>query len=488
MAGIGFELKKLFNEKGVMAKVRAWGCASVICTGPMLLGILLVFGLMLICEFTGIQRTDREYLVCTITTTLVGSMLVFGFFSMVVTRFLADMLYEKKMETIIPSFWGSSATMLVVGGAFYGTFLFFSGISTNERLLLFILFEELIVVWNAMNYLSAIRDYKSILTVFSSAVLLVFGLGYFLVGFWHLPVQALLVAVNLGYGWIMVWDIALLHRNFPQDRRFESSFRFLRWFDKFFSLGMTGFLMNVGLFAHMVIVWLGPTGVNVRGAFFAAPGYDVPAFIALLTTLVTSINFVVSVEVNFYPKYRTYFALFNASGSVQDIKQAEREMLTVLNTELKYTALLQLVSTVLSIAVLGEILKFLPLGFDDMMFGCLRTLCVGYGMYAVGNTVLLLLLYFTDYLGAVISAAVFSVSTILCTLLSLYTSEVYLGFGFLIGSAAFFAVTYWRLISYTRRLPYHILSKQPIVENEKFGLFSKLEHALAKKGSSLHGK
>ena len=31
------------------------------------------------------------------------------------------------------------------------------------------------------------------------------------------------------------------------------------------------------------------------------------------------------------------------------------------------------------------------------MHGYFRTLCVGYGLYAVGNTILMILLYFTDY-------------------------------------------------------------------------------------------
>ena len=38
MAGIGFELKKLFNRRGLFATFRAYGYAGVVCTGPMLLG------------------------------------------------------------------------------------------------------------------------------------------------------------------------------------------------------------------------------------------------------------------------------------------------------------------------------------------------------------------------------------------------------------------------------------------------------------------
>ena len=44
MAGIGFELKKLFHRRGLMAMLRAYGYAGVICAGPMLLGEQLVAG------------------------------------------------------------------------------------------------------------------------------------------------------------------------------------------------------------------------------------------------------------------------------------------------------------------------------------------------------------------------------------------------------------------------------------------------------------
>lgn len=41
MAGIGFELKRLFRRKGLFATMRAYGYAGIVCTGPMLLGVLL---------------------------------------------------------------------------------------------------------------------------------------------------------------------------------------------------------------------------------------------------------------------------------------------------------------------------------------------------------------------------------------------------------------------------------------------------------------
>ena len=37
MAGIGFELKKLFKKSGLAATARAYGYAGIICAGPMIL-------------------------------------------------------------------------------------------------------------------------------------------------------------------------------------------------------------------------------------------------------------------------------------------------------------------------------------------------------------------------------------------------------------------------------------------------------------------
>jgi len=90
--------------------------------------------------------------------------------------------------------------------------------------------------------------------------------------------------------------------------------------------------------------------------------------------------------VNFYPKYRNYYSLFNDRGEIKDILQAGNEMKEVLNMELKYTALKQLLTTALALSVGQLLLTYLPLGFNDLMEGYFRTLCVGYGLYLFFET------------------------------------------------------------------------------------------------------
>ncbi|MEG2595611.1 MAG: exopolysaccharide Pel transporter PelG, partial [Ruthenibacterium sp.] len=62
MAGIGFELKKLFRRKGFFAGAYAYGYASVICCGPMILGIILLIGISFLAKISGASMHERELL------------------------------------------------------------------------------------------------------------------------------------------------------------------------------------------------------------------------------------------------------------------------------------------------------------------------------------------------------------------------------------------------------------------------------------------
>ncbi len=472
MAGIGFELKKLFRKQGFFASVRAYGYTAVITTGPMLLGVVLLLGLKQICDFAGVSTFDRELLNSMVTYTLLASLTVTSYFSLIVTRFIADMLFEERNEEVLPSFWGSSVQMMVVGGTLWLIFLIFSGATFFQGVLMYILFQELVIVWHAMSYLTAIKDYRNMFRSFFVAIGLSLFLGAILVIILHYPaVESLLFSVSVGYGVKMVYDVVLLYRHFPRSKR--SAFTFMTWMDKFKELPWIGFFTNMGLFSHLVIMWASELSVHIKGLFYGAPEHDVPALMAFMTLLITTINFVVSVEVNFYPKYRNYSSLYGDKGTGGDIVQAEKEMLRVLKTELFYTALKQLLFTAFAIAVGGYLLDMLPLGFNELMKGYFRTLCVAYGLYAVANMLMLILLYFVDYTGAFWATMLFGIGTVVFSVISLFFPVVYYGFGFLVAAMLFLIVTILRLNYYTKRLPYYILCVQPLVTEEVSGGYKK---------------
>ena len=473
MAGIGFELKKLFSKRGLMATVKAYGYAGIVTTGPMLLGVALLLGLTLISYYGNAVKNDRELLLSMVTYALLASLTVTSFYSMITTRYVADMLYADKRESIMPSFFGSVGMMLFSGGIIYGVFLYFSGVQFSYQILSWLLFVVLIVAWTETTYLTALKDYRSILIAFVVSLLIVFSVGFVLITFTDLnPVNALMIAVIIGYSVLATWYFCLIYKYFPEG--FGSSTTFLRWVEKYPSLVFVGAFVTLGLFGHLIIMWTSPLQVQVRGLFYGAPQYDVPALFAFFSILVTTINFVTSVEVRFYPRYKSYYALFNERGSINDIDTAEGSMIKVLRDELSYLGQKQLFSTIIFIVIGTIIIKHFNLGFTEDMLGTYRVLCVGYAFYAIGNSIMLILLYFADNKGALMSSIFFCVFSNAATWFFKDSYPNYYGFGLVVGGMVFCITAYLRLVVFVKKLKHHTLSEQPIFVSTKRGFITVL--------------
>lgn len=74
MAGIGFELNKLFKEKGLSSKVKAIGYSGIVVAGPLVLGIALVFIISSIAAYYGLSENDRMLLIAMLTYAIMASL------------------------------------------------------------------------------------------------------------------------------------------------------------------------------------------------------------------------------------------------------------------------------------------------------------------------------------------------------------------------------------------------------------------------------
>lgn len=468
MAGIGFSLRKLFDKKGVFNLCRAYGYAGIISTGPMLLGVALLGGVSFAARLGGMPSHDRELLNCMLTYSLLASLSITSWFNMGVTRFVSDMFYEEKNEKVMPSFYGSSAIMLVLCTVLYGTFLHFSGVPLLYQLLCLWYSLVLIVVWNEMIYLTAVKDYQAIVLSFSISLMTGFLLVLIAILLGFVRIEVFMLAIIAAYGLLMCRYLKVLLDYFPT--RTGSNFSFLAWMDKYRSVVITGGMLNIGLFSHMIVMYFGPLKVQVEGLFYGAPQYDIPALFAFFSLLITTINFIASVEVRFYPKYRNYYGLFNDNGSIKDIEQAEVEMLSVLRQELIYAGHKQLFTTILFIVIAPPVLEALPLGFTALSADIFRFLCVGYGTYAIANSMMLILLYFEDYTHALIGSSLFAVISTAVTIWQvLYGNRNFYGVGFFAGALVFFVVSVIGLERHTKRLPYYLLARQSILPRKERG-------------------
>ena len=471
MAGIGFELKKLFARNGIILKARANLYAGLVVAGPMLMGILLLLGAKLVSAFGGASNHQQDLIVVIITYSLLFSLLLSSVVLFVLARYVADMLYVNAHDRILPSMYGSLSLLLVVGAISWLVFLSFSRLDIKYSVYSFILFCEGLAVWIQINYITAIKEYRSILTGFVTGIVTGLCIGWILVVIKYDVIAAVLAGACIAYGILIVTFTIVLHKFFPLGS--GSPLRFLEWIDEYPHLLFVGFFSTLALFAHLMIMWSSPWGIQVEGLFYHAPQHDIPALFAFVTSLGTTVNFVTSVEVNFYPKYQVYFGLLNGEGSLSDIEKAYEDMLTVLKQELFYLSIRQVLVTIFAVIVIGEVLVYLPLGFTSVMIGTFRVLAVGYGAYAIANSLMLFQLYFASNEDALISVIPFLLLNIVGTFLTLTLPEAFYGFGFVIASILYYLVAGTRLFAYIARLDFFILTKQPVFIAKRKGFFTR---------------
>ena len=470
MAGIGFQLNKLFQKKGVLNLCKAYIYSGVISIGPMILYVVMLLGITLVTLIAGMDRPDREVLNCMLTYSLLVSLFSSNCYNMVVTRYVADRLYEKRYSEIMPSLYGNCCIQLLVMVPLYGAFLLFSGVPLSYGLMCIWISSVMIIVWMEMIYLMILKDYRMIMAGFTVSVMTGFLAALIMVLLQMITVVRLMGCVVLSFGIMLVWYHELLVRYFPKDRGRE--FSFLKWFDKYRPLGIIGASIWIGLYGHLCIMYFGPLRHQTTGWFYTAPMYDIPALFAFFSIIITIISFVSSVEVKFFPKYQRYYSLFNDRGSILDIEAAEGEMLDVLGQELLFMGIKQVIMTIIAIVGGGFVMDLLPLGMTDLGKDIFRILCVGYGIYAMGNSVMLILLYFEDYLGAMIGTVLFAVIAAAGTTFQmLFGKFVYYGMGFSLGAAVFLIVSIIRLEWCTRHLQYMLLGRQEFMAGEEKGPF-----------------
>lgn len=491
MAGIGFELKKLFSGNSILLKLRANLFSAVVIAGPMIMGAVLLLGVKFLAVRAAATLHQQDLIIVIITYSLLFSLLLINTLSYVLSRFTADMVYNNTLERIMPSMNGSISLLLAIGAPCWAIFLYLSKLPLRYSIFSFALFCLAVVVWTQISYITDIKRYKEIIFGFAFGIFLSFLVGWVLTENNIDVVSALLAAACVGYGTIMVTYTIVLHWHFPQS--VGVSLKFLEWIGKFPSLPFVGFFTTTGLFIHLMLMWRGPLGDRVYGLFYHAPPHDIPVLFGFFTILVTTINFVTSLEVNFYPKYKLYFSLLNKGGSLADIEKAKAEMLTVLKQELLYLAMRQVFVTVISIVFISEVLDLIGLGLTTTMIGLFRVLCVGYAFYAIGNTMMLYLLYFAADTAALYPAAALLTVNGIGTLIALSLPQNYYGFGFVAGTFCMFVIALWRLVLYTRRLEYYVFCQQPIFIRSNTGLFNRLVGWLESKQLSAgtmqtHGK
>jgi uncharacterized membrane protein len=476
MAGIGFQLKPLYEQSHFLSQLRAYGYSAITAVGPMFLTILLVIACREWLLYLEAPTNEINVFMAAVQYAFIFSQVLIGGFLFVISRYVADQTFMEKEENVLSSMYGTIGITVFVGFIAAVLFYWSSPLPFLFKLLTYLFFTELSIIWVLSMYVSALKDYKKIVKSYLFGTILAAFLIWVLTTVFN-QMTAIAVFIGLTIGFLVI--IVLLMRNIFQYFQLNNKqyFHFLTYIEKYPALFAIGLFYYLGLYGHNMAVWMGDRGIVVADTFMMAPYYDTPVFYAYLSILPALILFMVTVETTFYAVYKKYYGRILNGFPLQDIESAKQEMYRVLRLEILFLAQVQLLVTILFLFV-G--VRFLPsLGLTQDQIDIFMVVVLGSWFLSLMITIFLVLLYFNEKKAAFLLTGVYALLSVTLTFLFMNFFNQY-GGGMFIAALISLIFGSRLLVSRLNDLDYTTFCYQPIVQKTST---TKTEWLLKKIGS-----
>ena len=436
MAGVGFELRKLLNTQSVSRKFTGVLYASFVIIGPILAFIALLILIHVGMWFYGIGEADRLMFTTTILYMMISSVVISTIINTVLSRYIADSVFNKDNEKINSSVLGavclSAMLSMVAGAGLIVPMVALYNLSIIYAVGLYLFLMMISMAFVVMSYISAIKEYAKVARSFFIG--LAFGAAVFLLLYYVFQAELVVSFIYAMMATFFVIDVLLLViiRTFFRGKgRF--SFDFLSYFKKYPALLFSGLFYIFGMYAHNIIFWYFSDIYTQVMYLKILPSYDMATFLAMLINLSAMVIFVVKVETSFYERYQVYIKNIS-SANYEEIEKSRKNMQRVLDHELFYLYEVQLVITIVLIA-LGMV--FLPrFNFGGMVLDYFTVLGMAYFCTFCMYLTVIFLYYFDDQKGALLTTMLFFGITVGTSLILTNISSTYFGLGLLIGAVA----------------------------------------------------
>ena len=394
---------------------------------------------------------------CYITNAMFLSILLSSLLSPVLSRYVSDAVYLGKTERVMPSMVGGSASVAVTGGILFSVQLLLSGTEIMVVIPLFILFLALCVCWILMTYITLIRDYKKIVIAYLAAFGVSAAALALLFAFTTLSVPAMILVLLLAFATVDVLLFRAVYLTFAKHD--NSVFAFRSTIKTNPSLLLIGFLMAAGMLGHFWLTWfLSDSSTQISLLFRFNAKYDFPAIAAYFSTIPAAVYFITSFETGFSKKYSNYFSALQ-SATARCVEAAKDDMVLTLRKKLKTMFLIQLVSCLLFVTVGSKLLGIMNIGMTESMLSAFRMFCVGYSLYYIGSTLILIRLWFSDERRAVFTAAFFAAGVLAGTYLGIQFFPRFSGAAFTAVSIVMTLFAAAGLIRRLKKLEFYLLCR-----------------------------
>ena len=435
MAGIGFELNKLLKKNSFLMDIVSIFYSANVSAGPWIMCSLTLFLLILL-----LPRNETLFFTSAVVYSFIFSTLLFGGVSISVTRYLADLIYRKEFSKMYELYSSTVLYAVLSSGVFLTIFSLISRIDDWFKLLLFSYsLVVLTVVWVQTIFVTTMMVFTPVLVAFAAGNVL--GLVMSVQLFKIKGENFAYLGYNFGLMFILFFLHVFVKRYLYTGRKPTRSLLFWQAIRRFKSQAITGVLTYLGAWVDDFVAWIYIGKPIVKGFVFA-PSYDIPMFLSYLFIIPTLTLFVLSLETNFYLKYRMFYQSLEENRTLNYVKINKRILDDNISSTTKTIFAVQFVFVLLGLTLSGYIAKMLQ--FDEYSLKALRFGILG----AAANGAFLyvsLLAYYFDLAEIPMRSAM--MAFVVNLVVSLFYLRTFPALGFLVG---FSVATLYGWLSFKR--------------------------------------
>lgn len=484
MAGIGFELKKMFSEENsTFDDLKAVAYSTLIGVGPWFITVITLNILMYAGKKYIPLRVERNMVMITIVYGFIFSQLFAGMWQHFITRFISDCIYSGEQKKLRATYIG--VIKLTMSICFIVSFIVVKDfdISLEFKISFIILLCFLCGIWISMNFINIVKNYLYAIFSYLVGNIVSIASGFYLLKynkmeFFQKDIScSLVMAYTLGVA--ITFIMLYIYLNCIFEKNDENQFEFLKSFKRYYSLCFIGIVFNLGVWSHIFLNWKFGDAYKIKGIFITSPLYEVAVFYSFFLTIPTVVYFLVFMETKFFPVYKKYYALLTLNGTLSEINIEKKKMLQTLKDEIFYIMELQFFVS-FSIALLSKTI-FLKFSMDLYLLDLFRVMIFAAYCTVFVSVYLTIFLYFDARKEAVIISGIFFILNTLLTYIGFYFGESYTGVGFFIGSFTTLVLSEYLLSKIGEKLNYTTFYKQNFSLEIKAPFISRIANFLNKK-------
>jgi uncharacterized membrane protein len=424
MAGIGFELRRLLARDSYAGLLGAYGYAGLVSSGPWVLSIGGVLTIGAVVRGATPPGELAQFQVA-VTWLMASSLLLTAPLQFVFGRHIADRIYQKQRQDVLPNLLGA-LTIATLGAGTLATAIVFQAfpIPFASRALLVASLVALCDGWVLVVLLSGAKAHRTLVGLYLVAWLTTLALAWALRsrGF-----EGLMAGFAAGQGVATFSMIGLAMHAFPGERRVR--FDFLRRVETRRHLALTGALFYAGVWADKLVFWICPvTSEPVLGPLRSSIFYDLPLFLAYLSSIPAMAVLFLRLEAGFADRCQAFFESVQEGAPLQRLEAMRAEMAAALGRDLLEISIVQGLAFLGVLAFGPELLRLI--GASPLYLGLLWVGAAGVSLQVPFLAALNVLFYLDRRRDALLLVAFFAVANLTLSAASVQLGPDWYGLGF----------------------------------------------------------